>query len=269
VDGLLGKLNEGYYAIGYSDDTAILISGKFPQTVSELLQTALGLVQQWCDRTGLSINPSKTVVVPFTKKRVLKGLKELTLFGKTIQLSTEVKYLRLTLDIGLTWSTQLDKVTNRAYRAFWTCKGTFGKTWGLKSWVVHWVYTMVVRPTITYVTMVWWPRLKFMMSQAKLSKLQRLACLGVTGTTRAAPTAEIEVLLGLPHLHLKIAAEAQAGIYRLSCNEQWRPKSLWYGHVSKAQDMMREPILQMGTDKITPKYAFHKPFMVRLPDISE
>jgi hypothetical protein len=51
----------------------------------------------------LSINSSKTVLIPFTKKRVLKGLKETTLFGKTIQLSTEVKYLVLTLDMGLAW----------------------------------------------------------------------------------------------------------------------------------------------------------------------
>jgi hypothetical protein len=104
VDGLLRELNEGgYYAIGYADYIAILINGKFPQTVSEVLQTALGLVVlQWCDRTGLSINPSKTVIIPFTKKRVLKDLKELTLFGKTIQLFADVRYLGLTSDKGLT-----------------------------------------------------------------------------------------------------------------------------------------------------------------------
>jgi hypothetical protein len=38
------------------------------QRVSEALHTALGLVQQWCDKTGLTINPSKTVTIPFTKK---------------------------------------------------------------------------------------------------------------------------------------------------------------------------------------------------------
>jgi hypothetical protein len=41
VDKLLRELNEGgYYAIGYADDIAILINGKFLQTVSEVLQTA-------------------------------------------------------------------------------------------------------------------------------------------------------------------------------------------------------------------------------------
>jgi hypothetical protein len=131
------------------------------------------------------------------------------------------------------------------------------------------VYTVVVRPIITYAAMIWWPSLKFKISQAKLSKLQRLACLGVTGAMRTAPTAAIEVFLGLPPLHLKIAAEARAGIYRLGCNEQWRPKSLWYGHTSIAQDMIKQPILQMETDKMTLRYALHKPFTVRLPDRSE
>jgi hypothetical protein len=68
------------------------------------------------------------VVIPSTKKRVLKGLKEPTLFGKKIQLSTEVKYFGLMLNKGLTWGAQPDNITNRAYSAFWTCKGTFRKT---------------------------------------------------------------------------------------------------------------------------------------------
>jgi hypothetical protein len=32
---------------GYADDSAILIHGKFPNTVSELLQEAMSMVQQW------------------------------------------------------------------------------------------------------------------------------------------------------------------------------------------------------------------------------
>jgi hypothetical protein len=115
LDKLLGELNgNGYYATGYTDDTAILIKEKFPSTVSEVLQTILGLIQQWCDRTDLSINRSKMVVMPFIKKRTLKGLKEPTLFGKNVQLSTEVKYLGISLDKGFTCCAQLDKVTNRA-----------------------------------------------------------------------------------------------------------------------------------------------------------
>jgi hypothetical protein len=41
VDELLWDLNDnGYYRVGYADHIAILINGKVPQTVSEVLQTA-------------------------------------------------------------------------------------------------------------------------------------------------------------------------------------------------------------------------------------
>jgi hypothetical protein len=104
VDELIGRLDgNGYYTLGYADDIAILIRRKFPNTVSELLQEALSMVQQWCDRRQLSINPQKVVIVPFTQKRDLRGLKEPTLSGHTLQPSTEVRYLGLILDKGLTW----------------------------------------------------------------------------------------------------------------------------------------------------------------------
>jgi hypothetical protein len=133
VDELLWELNDSDYytcTVGYADDIAVLINGKFLQTVSEVLQTALCTVQQWCERTNLSINPNKTVVIPFTRKRDI-------LFNNIIQLSNEVKYLGLILDKGLTWKKQLDNVISKAYRAFWTCRGTFGRTWGLRPQVVY------------------------------------------------------------------------------------------------------------------------------------
>jgi hypothetical protein len=64
------------------------------------------MVQQWCDRIQLSINPQKMVIVPFTRKR-FKGPKGASLSGHNLQLTTEVKYLGLILDKGLTWKTQL------------------------------------------------------------------------------------------------------------------------------------------------------------------
>jgi predicted naringenin-chalcone synthase len=77
VDDLIWGLNSnGYYTVGYSDDIAILINGIFPHTVSEVLQTAPHTVQQCCERTNLSINPIKTVIIPFTRRRNTRGLKD-------------------------------------------------------------------------------------------------------------------------------------------------------------------------------------------------
>jgi hypothetical protein len=84
--------------------------------------------------------------VPFTSRRDLRGLKEPTLNGQTLQLTTEVKYLGLVTDRELTWKVQLNTVLNKTYGAFWTCRGTFCKIWQLKPRVVHWFYTVVIDP---------------------------------------------------------------------------------------------------------------------------
>jgi hypothetical protein len=95
----------------------------------------------------------------------------------------------------------------------------------------------VVRPIVTYAATVWWPRVKYKTSQAELSKLQRVACLGITGAIKTTLTAAMEALFGHPPLHLQVEAEAMRGSYRLRCNEQWKPKSECFGHAYMALDM--------------------------------
>jgi hypothetical protein len=51
---------------------------------------------------------------------------------------------------------------------------------------------------------------------------------------RTAPTAVLEVLQGLSPLHVMIEVEAQAGIYRLMCSQQWKLKSTNFGHARKS-----------------------------------
>jgi hypothetical protein len=83
---------------------------------------------------------------------------------------------------------------------------------------------------------------------------------------RTAPTAAMEVLLGLSPLHLQVEAEAN---YRLRCNDQWKPKSVGFGHEYMTQNMKKEPIVQMGSNKMIPRHVCDKPFMIRFPDRSE
>jgi hypothetical protein len=221
VDEPIGGFNgNDYYTLEYADEIAVLIHGRFPSTVSELLQEALSMIQQWCERTQMSTTAQKMGKIPFTQKRDLRGLNEPTISGQTFHLTTEVTYLALILGKGLTWKAQLKNVMNKADRTFCTCKGTFGKTWGLKPRVVYWIYTMVIRQILTYSSMIRWPRVRYKVSEAELSRLQRLACLAITWAMKTTPTAPMEVLLGLPPLHVMIEGEAQGGIYRLMCNQQ-------------------------------------------------
>jgi hypothetical protein len=122
-----------YSRIAYAEDIAIVINRKSHSTVSEELETVLGLV--WQDKPAHQRKQNRNNT--FYHNEALKGPKETTFFGKTIQVPTEVKYSGVTPDNGLTWSAQLDTVTTRAYRAFWACRCYFGKTRGLKPKVVY------------------------------------------------------------------------------------------------------------------------------------
>jgi aminopeptidase-like protein len=84
--------------------------------------------------------------------------------------------------------------------------------WGLKPKVLRWIYIMIIRPVLTYGSMVWWKRVNYNVSRMALNKIQRLACLAITGTMKITPTAAMGVLLGIPLLHVIIKTESQVGI---------------------------------------------------------
>ena len=114
---------------------------------------------------------------------------------------------------------------------------------------------MVIRPMLAYGSIVWWPMVRYKVSKAELSRLQRLATSAIREAMRMAPTVAMEVLLGLPPLHVMIEADAPVGIYRLMSTQQCRWTSTNFSHAGKSQDMEHEPILQMGNDRMKPIYA--------------
>jgi hypothetical protein len=55
-------------------------------------------------------------------------------------------------------------------------------------------------------------------------------------------------------------ADAQVGICRFMCHQQWRCRSTNYDHTKIFQDMECIPFLQIVTDKIILTYLYHKLF---------
>jgi len=166
--------------------------------VSGLMQWALLTVEIWCSEVGLSVNPNKTGLVTFTWKRKLQGFFEPRFFGVKLSLSGQVKYLGIILDSRLTWKEHVEVKMRKAHNLLWACRRAFGAGWGLGPKVVHWLYVTIVRPTLTFASLVWWPGCQTASTKKQLSKVQRLACLGITGVIHMTPTGVMEAFIGLP-----------------------------------------------------------------------
>ena len=263
VDELLDELSGcGVHVQAYADDVAVIAAGKDTTALVGNMQMALDKVVSWCDRTGLTVNPGKTVVVPFTTKRKL-DLTQLTLRTTTLQYSEEVKYLGLHLDRKLSWNSHVTHALDKATRALWACRRLFGRTWGLKPDMVYWLYTTVIRPTLTYGALVWWKAAQRKTIMGKLQKLQRLACLGITGATRTCPTAALERLVDLTPLHIFVQKEALSAAMILHVTG--RMSRFGSGHREVLEEIPEISMAWAPTDIMVKRRQHELPFEVNIP----
>jgi ribonuclease HI len=258
--------NKGIYTQGYADDIAIIVRGKYPDTLSDIMQTACNDVERWCEEQNLSVNPKKTNFIIFTRKRKLEGLRNPILFGERLELVDQVKYLGVILDTKLTWNNHLDYVIKKAKTALCCCRRAMGQTWGLSPKVSMWMYRAIVRPIVTYASIIWWTKTQQVTAQTKLRQLQRQACLAVTGAMSTTPTRSLEVILNLPPLHLFIEKEARAQALKWSTHWPVGLDRARSNTPNVFQVMPNASAYIARPDGIPVTYDFQKPFKVVVPD---
>jgi hypothetical protein len=208
VEELIARLNgDGVYTQGYVDDICLLVVGKFLNTVSGLIQWSLHAVETWCDELGLSVSPDKTGLIAFTTRRKLPRFFKTRFFGM-------VKYLGVILGAQLTWREHIDTKVRKARNFLWACKRACSVRWGLRPMVVHWLYVSIVRLSITFASLVWWPGCETVSAKQQLSKVQWFACLGIMGAMCTTPTNAVEALVCLSPLESVVQAEARATAHR-------------------------------------------------------
>jgi hypothetical protein len=150
------------------------------------------------------------------------------------------------LDARLTWKEHIEAKVRKAHNMMWACRRACGRNWGLRPRVVHWLFTSVVRPSITYASLVRWLGCETARAKQLLGTIQRLACLGITGAMCTTHTNAMEALVGLPPLDMVVHGEARASTHHLWSLGSWsylHPKS---GHrMILVRLQQSEPIFNM------------------------
>jgi hypothetical protein len=149
---LRGLYNTYYQAKDYDDDVFLLQKSKFVSTFFDRMQGALSCVENWCRE---KVNADKTTMVLFTNNRKIGGFYNPRLFGTELRMTDQVKYLGVILDKKFDWKAHLEHRMHKACIAYWQCCRTLQKTWRLPPKMVAWLYSSVVRPILSYTSLVW------------------------------------------------------------------------------------------------------------------
>jgi len=129
--------------------------------------------------------------------------------------------------------------------------------------VVHWLYVSVIRQSITFAPLVWWPGCQTASVKKKLSRNQRLACLGIIGAVRTTPTRAMEVLICLPPLELVVQSEARMVAHCLWSLGWWSYLHPNRGHSSILKRFQQsDPIFNMGVDVMRPAFNLEPKYRV-------
>ncbi|XP_018579651.1 uncharacterized protein LOC108917505 [Anoplophora glabripennis] len=116
---------------------------------------------------------------------------------------------------------------------------------------------------LAYWAVVWWPKSQQTTARQKLSQVQRIACLSITGAMRTTPTIAMEAMLCLLPLDIYLREMALTTMLRLK-NVGLKP-DVGCGEVRSclwSEVVRKTPLLQADTDSYSPWFAFDKPYTV-------
>jgi hypothetical protein len=131
VDNLFARLGgNGVFIQGNAHDVCLLAMGKFPNMFSELMPWVLLAIETRRNEVGLSVNPDKTELVAFTRKRKLPGFFK-QFFRVKLSLSESVKYPGVILDSRLTWREHVDVKMRQDHNLLWAYRSACGARWCL------------------------------------------------------------------------------------------------------------------------------------------
>jgi len=124
INDLLNITNETpHMLLNYADDTNLLLrENDFPSVVSEA-ETYYSRLLDWFISNKLAVNNSKTNCTLFIAKNMVDQYPtEINLNSSVIKVSTQSKFLGVTIDCRLSWSMHIDTVCERVSRNLYTLR---------------------------------------------------------------------------------------------------------------------------------------------------
>ena len=268
---MLELRSRGFYVQALANDQAVLVTGDDMFWIKTIAQKTINIAANWASEQELHFSSKKTEIVPSTHKQN-SDLDSLSMNGLKLELSKEAKLLGVTLDSKITWKPHITRITWKATTALMQCRQIVGKTWGIKPFMMKWIYTAMIGPIMSYACVSWAGGLNKNCLVRKITRVQRLACLIILSAFPGTPTGALEILLNMAPIEEFLLAEEVRGSYRITVSGLWHVNRVGsFGKAKSHVDVCNEarrflPLLQMPADRIKKTKIFEKNFEYQIMD---
>ena len=135
----------------FADDAAQWAFSLNVRFAEKLLQKDFLNFAMWCAKWRIKLNPEKTKVIIFSRSKLARKTEpNLKLYGKTLKVYPQVKFLRLTFDPQLTFQKHFEDIMDRCNVRYHQLKLLANKKWGPSPSTSIQIYKQCVRPIFEY-----------------------------------------------------------------------------------------------------------------------
>ena len=110
-------------AIGFADDTLLLLKGKNLNHLIKRAQTNLNKALRWGNSVGLTFNPLKTAIIFFHHKNLIdeQELTKIKMGDVSVPYVSSTRYLGVIIDSKLSWREHLKDKINDCKKTLMMC----------------------------------------------------------------------------------------------------------------------------------------------------
>ncbi|GBN38765.1 Putative protein in type-1 retrotransposable element R1DM [Araneus ventricosus] len=189
----------------FTDDFAFVISHKTKDGVQQLAKRAITTFSNWAETHKLKISMEKTKYMYIGK---LINPARIKWNSTRIQKVTTLKYLGIIIDDKLKWIPHIMDKGTKALQYYQHFQRIAGSNWGLTTANRKLIYKTVIERMLCHGTVAWAQRLAESMKR-KLNTIQRKFLLIITKEYHTTATNSLQVITGIPPLHLTASKEAK------------------------------------------------------------
>ena len=155
----------------FADDTAQWAFSLNVRNAANLLQQDLLKLAMWCAKWRIKLNPEKTKVIIFSRSLLARKAElNLKLYGETLKIYPQVKFLGIIFDSKLTFQQpHFEDILERCNTRYYRLRLLANKKWGPSPATLIQIYKQCVRPIFEYGSLS-----TITVSDNIISKIQRL-----------------------------------------------------------------------------------------------